>query len=165
MNKKTKIGLAIILAVAILIGAGIEIGINWNTWFGKEPIAVGIDNNTQDYKGQKDTYTGKKKTNSIDIPGFDVMNLKANTKKQSVNLFNPAQNTCYFKMTLVYNGKTLWQSGLVEPGKAIYELNLNEPLPAGKYTKAILKYQCFAKDKNLTPLNGSNVKFTMNVMN
>lgn len=165
MNKTGKTFLLILLAV-ILVGGGVFIGINWNNWFGDEPAATAdVDENAEDYTGDRSTYTGQKNTDTIDIPGFDVMNLKAGTTEQSVNLYNPEQNSCYFKMSILLSDRTvLWESGLVEPGKAIYNLTLNQIPSAGTYENCILKYECFSMDEDQTPLNGSEIEFTLNVL-
>lgn len=166
MNKTTKTILLIVLAV-ILVGGGVFVGLNWNQWFSKEdaPVTADLDENVEDYTGDREVYQGEKNTDTIDIPGFDVMNLKAGTEEQSVNLYNPEQNTCYFKMSLLLpDGTELWKSGLVEPGKAIYEITLSQTLTAGEYENATLKYECFAMDEAQTPLNGSEIKLTLNVL-
>lgn len=166
MNKTAKTVLLILLVV-VLAGGGVFVGMNWNNWFGgeDEPAAADLDENAEDYTGDRDTYTGQKNTDTIDIPGFDVMNLKAGTTEQSVNLYNPEQNSCYFRMSLLLaDGTELWKSGLVEPGKAIYNLTLNQSLSAGTYENCILKYECFAMDEEQTPLNGSEIEFTLNVL-
>ena len=165
MRKSIKVLFLILLAV-VLVGGGIFAGMNWNRWFGEEPAATAdVDSNAEEYTGDRDTYTGKKNTDTIDIPGFDGMNLKANTKEQSVNLYNPEQNSCYFKISLILaDGTRLWQSGLVEPGKAIYNLTLEQALDAGEYADTTLKNECFAMDEEQTPLNGSEIKITLNVL-
>lgn len=166
MNKTTKTILLIVLAV-ILVGGGMFVGINWNHWFGEKeiPAAAEVDEDAQDYTGDREVYQGEKNTDTIDIPGFEAINLKAGTTEQSVNLYNPEQNTCYFKMSLILaDGTVLWESDLVAPGKAIYELTLTEALDAGEYADTILKYECFAMDEAQTPLNGSEIKLTLNVL-
>lgn len=166
MNKTTKTIVIILLAI-ILVGGGIFVGINWNNWFESEtePVVADIDDNAEDYTGDKDTYTGKKNTDTIDIPGFDVMNMQASVKEQKVSLHNPSQNTCYFKMSIFLNdGTKLWESKLIEPGKAVYDLTLQQSLLAGSYENCTLKYECFALNEDQTPLNGSEIKFTLNVL-
>lgn len=164
MNKTTKTILIVLLAV-ILVGGGVAVGINWNSWFKSDEVPADIDDNAEDYTGNKDTYTGKKNTDTIDIPGFDSMSLKAGTKEQSVNLYNPKENTVYFKMSIyLKDGTKLWESKLVEPNKAIYDITLTQSLSAGTYEDCVLKYECFAMDKEQTPLNGSEIKFTMKVL-
>lgn len=67
-------------------------------------------------------------------------------------------------MTLFLNdGTKLWESKLIEPGKAVYDITLSQALPAGIYEDCVLKYECFKMDEDQTPLNGSEIKFTMNV--
>ena len=81
MNKIAKNILLILLAV-VLVGGGIFVGINWNNWFGKDepttPTAQ-LDDLAEDYTGEKDTYTGEKNIDTIDIPGFGSMTLKADS--------------------------------------------------------------------------------------
>ena len=168
MNKKIKTILIVLLGV-ILLGGGIFVGLNWNNWFGNgkddTKTTAQVDENAEDYTGDRDVYQGEKNTDTIDIPGFEAMNFKAGTKEQSVNLYNPEQNTCYFKMSiLLSDGTKLWESKLIEPGKGIYDLTLSESLSVGEYEDCILKHECFAMNEEQTPLNGSEIKFTLNVL-
>lgn len=163
--KKTGKTILLLVLAAVLLGGGIFVGVNWNNWFGDKPLSADVDDNAEDYTGNKDTYTGKKNTDTIDIPGFDIMNFKAGTTEQSVNLYNPKENTCYFKLTLLLNdGTVLWESKLIEPNKAIYDITINQNLSVGEYKDCTLKYECFAMDEQQTPLNGSEIKFTLNVL-
>ena len=162
--KKTGKTLLLLLLALILVGGGIFVGINWKHWFGEKeiPAAAEVDEDAQDYTGDREVYQGEKNTDTIDIPGFEAINLKAGTTEQSVNLYNPEQNTCYFKMSLILaDGTVLWESDLVALGKAIYDLTLTEALDAGEYA---LKYECFAMDEAQTPLNGSEIKLTLHVL-
>lgn len=170
-NPKGKTGkiLLLIVLVILLVGAGVFVGLNWNTWFGEDtPQGGGLttDENAEDWTGEQDVYEGEKNTDTIDIPGYGSITLKADAAEQSVNLYNPEQNTCYFRMTLLLSdGTQLWQSGLIEPGKGIYDITLEQTLAAGTYEDAVLKYECFAMDDAQTPLNGSEIKLTLNVIN
>ncbi len=168
MNKTAKNMLLILLAV-VLAGGGIFVGVNWNNWFGKDdPVLADtaqLDSNAEDYTGDKGTYTGKKNTDSIDIPGYGSISFQADTKEQSVNFYNPEANTCYFKMSLLlFDGTKLWESRLIEPGKGLYNITLDQTLSAGSYEDAVLKYECFAMNDDQTPLNGSEIKLTLNVL-
>lgn len=169
-NRNQKSILFLLLAV-VLLGGGIFVGVNWNNWFGEKPATEAkqpkqeLDTGASDWTGRKEEYTGEKNTDTIDIPGFDTMSLKAGETAQSVNLYNPEQNTCYFKMTIsLPDGTTLWESDLIEPGKGLYEIELNQALEAGTYENAVLKYECFTLDEAQSPLNGAEVKFTINVL-
>lgn len=151
----------VVLLLLLLIGG--FVGVNWNNWFKSMP--TNDIEGAEDWTGNKETYTGEKNTNTIDIPGFDQMNLKADATVQKVNLYNPEANTCYFKMSLyLFDGTKLWESKLVPPSKAIYEIKINKTLKEGKYKDAKLKYECFAMNEERTPLNGSEIKLTLNVM-
>ena len=46
---------------------------------------------------------------SINIPGYEALTLKADSRPQSVYLPNPKENAAYFVMTLsLADGETLW---------------------------------------------------------
>ena len=99
---------------------------------------------------------------SISIPGYEGLTLEANSKKQTISLSNPAQNQCYFQISLfLEDGTELWQSDLIKPGETSKPIKLKQKLEVGTYTNAFLKYSCFKMDKDLTPLNGAETKLTL----
>ena len=126
-------------------------------------------------KPKKD-YSNIVENSNISIPGYESLELKAGKTKQSVDFYNPDDNTCFFRISLVIkygadtaNGKegnvgeetVLWTSDFIEPGEHVKSIKLNKELESGEYA-ATLKYECFRlQDKS--PLNGSNVELTLNV--
>lgn len=106
----------------------------------------------------------EKKPDSIAIPGYEGISLKADTKEQEIGFPNPDQNTCYFQITLMLaDGTTLWQSELVKPGEISEPITLNEPLAAGVYPNSLLKFDCYTMDGNMRSLNGAATKLTIHV--
>ena len=106
--------------------------------------------------------TVKKNEGSISIPGFEMLELKADSKQQTVALSNPPQNNCYFEISLyLEDGTLLWKSDLIEPGQATKPLELSMELEKGYYSKSILHYDCFAMNADKTPLNGAEMKVTL----
>lgn len=123
-----------------------------------EPVAVSTPNGL----AYEETGPVEKNQGSISIPGYEGIILQADTKQQSIGLPNPAKNTCYFQISLyLEDGTLLWQSGFIKPGAISDPIVLSESLPAGSYPNAKLKYNCFAIDKNRTPLNGADTKLTL----
>ena len=126
----------------------------------------------------KKDYSNIVENPNISIPGFESLEFKAGTKKQSVSFYNPEENTCYFRISLVLksdNGteaggtagdseakeEALWTSDLIEPGEEVKSIKLVKELESGDYP-AYLKYECFSL-KDETPLNGSKVELTLMV--
>lgn len=104
----------------------------------------------------------QKNDNVISIPGYEGINLAANTKKQNVSLHNPAQNDCYFVITLeLEDGTVLWESNYIKPGRVSDPIVLRKELEPGTYP-AKLRYSCFKMDKK-TPLNGAETKLNLRV--
>ena len=126
-------------------------------------------------KTEKD-YSDIEMNPNISIPGYESLEFKARKTKQSVDFYNPDENTCFFRISLVVKDETdtangeegnageetvLWTSDFIEPGEHVKSIKLSKELESGEYT-ATLKYECFRlQDK--TPLNGSNVELTLNV--
>ena len=56
------------------MGGGILVGINWNHWFGEKDASAtaDLDENAEDYTGDREVYQGEKNTDTIDIPGFEA---------------------------------------------------------------------------------------------
>ena len=129
---------------------------------GENALAVS-DAAVQDWVGDQSSYTGEKNTDTISIPGFDFLNFKANTEEQTVNFYNPPANTCYFKISLIVHNEILWQSPLLAPGKAVYDIKMDQTLESGEYD-ATLKYECFADAAAETELNGSEIGVVLKVL-
>lgn len=101
---------------------------------------------------------------TIAIPGYAQLVMKAGEISQTVALHNPAENPCYFVITIALpDGTGIYRSGMIEPGRKISDIKLSQPLEAGTYKEAILRYSCYSvKDK--TPMNGADTKFTLEVV-
>lgn len=164
----SKKALAVILVLILLLTAGgITVGLNWNTWFGTTPaLQPDLDDGAVDWQGAQPQ--GKPQTGDgqagIAIPGYKSITLKADTQEQSVNLYNPEANDCYFVMSLILpDGTEIWKSKMIAPGKGLYQITLNQTVAAGTYENSILKYECYKQNDELTKLNGSEVKLTLEV--
>lgn len=104
----------------------------------------------------------EKNPDTIAIPGYDFLELKAGTREQSLPLYNPEINSCFFRISLVLDGETIWRSGLLAPGQSVTQQTLERTLAAGEYS-ATLKYECFANQAGTASLNGSEIGFTLHV--
>ena len=103
-----------------------------------------------------------KNPDSIAIPGYEMLELKAGIKEQSLCMPNPPQNCCYFQIALsLEDGTLLWKSELIEPGKISKPIVLSRALEKGMYPNAVLRYSCYRMDENLSPLNGAETKLTL----
>ncbi|MBE7008493.1 MAG: hypothetical protein E7422_05030 [Ruminococcaceae bacterium] len=100
----------------------------------------------------------------ISIPSFDYMSFRANRKKQTVKLENPAKNKCYFQIRLLLSGgNEIYSSDMIAPGETVTTITLNKALSRGQYEDAILQYSCYTLD-TLKALNGANIKVTLEVV-
>ena len=106
--------------------------------------------------------TVEKNPDSIAIPGYEMLEMKAGSKEQSLCMPNPPQNCCYFQITIyLEDGTLLWQSELIEPGTNSKPMVLSKALEKGMYPNAILRYSCYRMDESLAPLNGAETKLTL----
>ena len=116
----------------------------------------------QDNAADNTSATVAKNPDSIAIPGYEMLELKAGIKEQSLCMPNPPQNCCYFQICLyLEDGTLLWQSELIEPGTNSKPMVLSKTLEKGMYPNAILRYSCYSQDNNLSPLNGAETKLTL----
>lgn len=122
----------------------------------------GTQASKQDDTADSTTATVVKNPDSIAIPGYEILELKASSKEQSLCMPNPPQNCCYFQVSLyLENGTLLWQSELIEPGANSKPMVLSVALEKGMYPNAVLRYSCYSQDDNLSPLNGAETKLTL----
>ena len=106
--------------------------------------------------------TVEKNKDSISVPGYEMLEIKADSRKQDFAMENPAQNNCYFQISLyLEDGTLLWKSELIEPGQVTKPLVLAKELSKGYYPKSVLHYDCYAMDADKTPLNGAEMKVTL----
>ena len=108
--------------------------------------------------------TVEKLTESIDLPGYSELTLKANVSEQEIAFRNPEQNFCYIQPSLwLSDGTLLWRGQLIAPGNAGDAVVLKFPLEAGEYKNAMLRYDCFQMDEEKSPLNGAVGNLTLKV--
>ncbi|MBQ7593626.1 MAG: hypothetical protein IJU48_04645 [Synergistaceae bacterium] len=100
---------------------------------------------------------------NIIIPGYRLLTFSANKRVQDVRFYNPPENNCSFKLSLVMpDGVSLWTSDLLEPGNIFVKIMLSKSLTRGVYQDCILKYECYSLD-GLRELNGAEIKLTLDV--
>lgn len=164
--KKSKDKIIIIILALLLIAAIIYILFNLRQCSGEVPSVNHVSNITTDdeavdYDGNHQTAQLPNGQSGIVVPGFKSLVFDSTKTTQQVNFYNPTSNNCLFKMSLVVNGKTLWRSGWVKPGKCYYHITLSEKLPKGNYQGELL-IECCTYDSK--PLNNANVQFDIEVI-
>lgn len=116
----------------------------------------------QEQASESTAATVEKNPDSIAIPGYEMLELKAGSKEQTLCMPNPPQNCCYFQISLyLEDGTLLWQSELIEPGTNSKPIVLSKALEKGMYPNAVLRYSCYRMDEDLSPLNGAETKLTL----
>lgn len=157
--KKWKKTILIVLAALIALAGALVIGLYLGGAFQekqaeeKAPVIAEGSKYTNE-----NNYDDIEENPSISVPGFDSVYLKANETHQYFTFHNPEQNTCYFEIVLsMEDGTVLWTSDYLEPGMAISEFDMNQPLSAGVYENATISYHCYSL-KTLAPFNSGAVK-------
>lgn len=94
----------------------------------------------------------------IEIPGYSIIPVKADTTDVEVDLYNPESNEVYFQISFILKdtGDLLYESKLIQPGQHLYNITLNQPLAPGDYDITI-QYATFSTDGSYSPRNGANV--------
>lgn len=100
----------------------------------------------------------------IMMPGFSKMSLESGQTNVEYALANPEGNPCFFKIQIVLadTDEILYESGLIEPGKAVMELELNRGLDSGIYD-ARVDVNTFSVDDYETQMNKGAMNITIEV--
>ncbi len=102
-----------------------------------------------------------KNKNSISVPGFGQINMVADQLEQTTRLYNPEQNNCYFKISIVLSdGTVIWKSDFMEPGEKADKITLLKTLPEGTYNDTTIQYDCFSMSKK-SSLNNARIKLKL----
>lgn len=166
MKKQTGIKkILVILIIALLLFAAALI--LWMTLRdrdngGNSAGIVVSDEAVEWNKDLEDTSGGQP---GIKIPGYGDITVNSGSTKWEITLLNPEGNDCYFRYTVTIDDSDtpIYESDLIEPGKAITEFEVTEPLEAGDY-EIHLKISAFTMDESLTALNGADVKADLHVI-
>ena len=154
----------ILAAVLVILAAAAGLFLTFGTRR-ENPDGKGIvlEEGAEDWDGEmKDMSEGQ---TGIKIPGYGEITVPAGETTWKITLANPEENTCYFKYTVTIDDSEtpLYESDLIEPGKAVREFEVTEPLEAGDY-EIHLNISTYAMDEELTPLNGTVVKAVLHVV-
>lgn len=146
------VGILILLAIIGVIGIRMA---------GEKKAPLTIDKNAMDWPESSESQSTDTQ-GQVAVPGMETMVFKADQKQQSVNLYNPDKNDCYFRISiLLEDGTLVAQTGLLEPGKGVSDIQLEKSLPEGEYKEAVLQYECFSQDEAQTPLHCARIKCTI----
>jgi len=158
-RKSKKIVLIIILIALIVIGCVIAFVLISNANSNQSGTKVQGENG----KGLAFEENQEKKNvliKSVTMPGWDRIDIAANTKNVVVDFYNPEENKDNFYLTyelyLEDTGEVLYKSGLIKPGDHVREITLSRALSPGTY-KAVIHIQPYTADENLTAKNDALV--------
>ena len=88
--------------------------------------------------------------------GFAKASVDFQTRQLKATLENPAGNSCYFVISILVSGSTVYQSKMLPPGQRIEAPVFNQSLAKGSY-QATIQYRCY----HVTPrkeINGAQFK-------
>ncbi len=100
---------------------------------------------------------------SIVIPGYETLHLKAQQTEQTIYLYNPAENSCIFVISLYLDDIMLFETDPIDPGAELDSIAVLQRLPAGTYEGATLRYSCFDCTEPTKELNGADISLKLEV--
>ena len=104
------------------------------------------------------------KGDKISIPAIGSITLKEGRSNQTVNLFNPKSNNCYFNISLeLSDGTVLYNTGLLKPNEKVTDIMIYRRLERGTYKDCVIRYNCYSLD-NKSVLNNAVVNIDINVV-
>ena len=108
---------------------------------------------------------GSKNTdpNQISLPGVDTVRVDSRTMKGKTALINIEGNPCYLRYTITMEdtGREIYRSGLIEPGTALLNYNVNE-VNDGEYSVMVL-VESFSLEDETVEFNSGSIKAVLKV--
>lgn len=143
----------------LLLLASVVVGI---LVFNQRNTVPGLDKTAVAYHIEGMTNTDP---DQIMMPYLSEMQLGQGETHLRELLINPEGNECYFKFqfTLDDTGEVIYESGLVEPGKAIIDFDLNRTLDVGEHSVTVKILTSDLKDPTKS-LNGGDMKIIIRVV-
>lgn len=144
--------LLLLLLIGLIVGG---------IWYLREDEIPGLDESAIAYhvEGLENTDPSQ-----ILMPGISGFTMEAGSTRIEHVLYNPEGNPCYFKyqITLQDTEEILYESGLVGPGSAIMEFDLNRTLEPGTYDVTVLALTTSIEDGE-SEMNRGAVNTTITV--
>lgn len=126
-NKK----ICLIGAISVIV---IMIAIGEFFFTGKDTLSGGMKMEKNTIEWNQDMESADKNAD-IQIPYYSDIYMEGGTDSIDMVLVNPKENECYFAYTFILSetGEEIFQSDLIEPGRALEEVKLNQKMGTGRY--------------------------------
>ena len=156
--KVSPVKTALFTLLILTILAGIILSV---MWYLKSQYGPGLDDTAVAYRMEGLVNTDPDRTM---IPMVSEMYTSAGEGKVDTVLVNPEGNGCYFIYSIVVDdtGEVLYESGMVEPGKALVGFELDEAPEPGTYNVTV-KVETRDIEDFERQLNGGDIKTTLTV--
>lgn len=132
----------------IVLAAGITAGyfLLWN----RDTASNGLKVQKNTIEWNQDMQSADKNAD-IQIPYYGDVYMEGGSDKIDMTLVNPKENDCYFVYTFILSdtGEEIYQSDLIEPGRALTEADLEDEVPAGTY-KMDIRIDTYTMDDQKT---------------
>lgn len=134
--------------LVIVLAAGITAGyfLLWN----RDTASNGLKVQKNTIEWDQDMQSADKNAD-IQIPYYGDVYMEGGSDKIDMTLVNPKENDCYFVYTFILSdtGEEIYQSDLIEPGRALTEADLEDEVPAGTY-KMDIRIDTYTMDDQKT---------------
>lgn len=122
-----------------------------------------VSSDASDWEKELEDKSGQ--AQGIKIPGYGELTIDKNAETFYMSLVNPEGNPCYFKYTLEISetSEVLYDSELIEPGKAITEFAVENLPEKGDY-ELFINIGTYSLDDSLESMNGAQVKTLLHVV-
>lgn len=146
----------LLLVLLVLFGLFLYRGIGQN--------GPDLEPGTRDFKAAQKLPDDYGET-SIIIPAFQSLYVRAGDTGVKTVLWNPEKNQVYFQFQLVLKNtqEVIYESRLVPPGQAIYELSLKRSFDPGVYP-LIVRVTTYDVKEYEQQMNGGEVETSLNVV-
>ena len=132
---------------------------------GTNPVkGVQLQENTVAWDGELPNLTGGE-AKGIQLPGYGEITVMQGDTTLKITLVNPEGNPCYFRyrLELPDSGTVLYESDLIEPGRAVKEISLEHLPDVGDYNLDI-NIDTYSLEDGVTAMNGGVCSTVLHVI-
>jgi hypothetical protein len=158
--KKSVIAIACVLIAALTVGS---LFLGMLIYHLNSKNLNGIDPGAKDYHSIY-VNAGHAGDDEITIPGYSDVFFPAGETDVQIVLLNPDGNPCYFRFSMILSetDEELYRSGLIPPGMAVTDIELNRALEAGEYALRIRIETFSLSDRS--EMNGADLETKLKVI-
>lgn len=165
VDLRKRLVILLMVVLALLLAVTLVIALRTGAQSGPEPVTgVQLQEDTVEWDGALTNLTGGE-AKGIQLPGYGEITVMQGDRTLKITLVNPEDNPCYFRyrLELPDSGSVLYESDLIQPGRAVTEIPLENLPNVGDYDLDI-NIDTYSLEDGTTAMNGGVCSTVLHVI-